>query len=453
MNKEDIKNALEESANNGNIDAQIALALNKIQYEENVEEGINELIKLARDNEFACHNLLKVVNEKNLKKKYKETFEICENLAKQNKEIALIDYSVIFQLGILNKSIDVEKSINSLQKAVDLYQSGIASYMLSIRYLHGENVAQDLEKAYNYAKKGAETHNADCEELLAQMYLYGCYVKQNDVMASYWYEKAFEDGKASVALYLGNLYMPENNKLNDEEQALEWYYKGSCCNIPDCFLMMAYLYNNGEVVENNPIEAFNCYKKAAELGHPEGYFFVGFSFLEGCGTIKNELMARKYFEKAASLGYKDAIIQLKKLDYDSGAAISYNNETSSNVYLDTTTVTGLRDLELQELNIEAERKEQNREILRAAAATTGATGFINDNTGFFVDEHGNETYIDSKSGYIFNAENGEISFYDKGSHTVYNTTNGKINYLDVKDDKIFNTTSGKTSFTSGNEIL
>ncbi len=324
---------------------------------------------------------------------------------------------VIYQLGILGQEKNIEKAINYFQKAIDLYQNGIACQSIGAIYYIGKDIEQDYEKAYKYFEIGAKLHYADCEESLAKMYVYGNYVEIDYFMASFWYEKAFEDGKVTVATYLANMYLPDNNMLNDEELAFEWYYKGSKYNIPECLLGMGYLYKNGIVV------------------------------------TKNNVIARKYFEKALSLGIKDAEILLNELNSKTQIVQSYNNFTDSGVYLNKTTVTGMAEVEHNYQQKKEDKRNKNREMLRVAAAVNNSTGVIDDDLGYLVDNDGNEIYVDSDLGYIYNEKTGDVSFYDKKLHTVYNSDKKEATYLDVHDNYIYNCKTGNANYTSGNTTI
>lgn len=324
---------------------------------------------------------------------------------------------VIFQLGILNKAKDIEKAISYFQESIDLYQSGISCQSIGAIYYIGKDVKQDYEKAYKYFEIGAKLHYADCEESLAKMYVYGNYVKKDYFMASFWYERAFDDGKITVATYIANIYLPDNNMLNDEELAYEWYYKGSTYNIPECLLGLGYLYKNGIAVN------------------------------------KNLLIARQYFEKALNLGLEEAKILINELNIQNKTAQSYDSYTDSGIYMGRTTATGLAEVENEYQRSRQEKINKNREMLRVAAATNNSTGVMDANLGYLMDKDGNEIFVDSSLGYIFNEKTGDISFYDKNLHTVYNSDKKELTYLDVHDNYIYNCKTGNVNYTSGNTTL
>lgn len=450
MNSDEVLKRINEQASSGNVNAKIAVAINKIKHEGKIIEGINELINLASYSDQAVHNLFKIVYKLKLEQYYDEVFAICKTLSEQQNEIGLIDMGVIYQVGMLNQKQDINKAINYYQQAIDLYQSGISCQSIGAMYYKGEVIEQDLEKAYNYFMRGADFHYADSEEALAQMYLYGKYVNQDIKMASYWYENAFNDGKRSISVYLGNMYMPFNNMLNDEKKAFEWYMKGSQYNISECYTMLGFLYENGEEVEQNPTMAVECYKKGAELGNGKCCYMAGLCYMEGSGVNMNYLQARRYLEKAIQLGVKEAYEYLKMLPNNPETANAYDSYTDTGVYINKTTATGLERIENERIMREQERRSKNREILRVAAAASNSTGFIDDNLGFFIDKDGNEVYADSDTGYIVDEQTGNLSFYDKELHTVYDTQSGKFAYLDINDSYIYNYNTGNMNYTSGN---
>ena len=453
MEENEMIKAIKEKAKQGDVNAKIALAINKVKYEGKLQEGIEELLKLSNENEVACHNLIRVILALREENYYRETFIKCKKLAEEEKEMALIDLGAIYQLGVLGVSKNIEKAIECFEKAIKLYKSGIAYQSIGAIYYYGKDVKQDFGKAFEYFEMGTKVGYADSEDAIAQMYLNGQYVEKNYQKAISWYEKAFEHGKRIVAICIGNLYLPDNNVLNDEKKALEWYSKGGECDIAECLTMEGYILENGSDNIRNPKKAIDCYERAAKLGSPNAYFLLGIAYMEGKIVTKNTITARRNLEKALELGIEDARAFISKLNKNQGAAAVYDTNTSVDAYLPETTTTEMYRAK-QEAKIQEEiRREKNREMLKAVAATSGASGFIDDRIGCFIDENGNETYVDSGSGYIFNDTTGDISFYDKRTHSVYNTDKKEFTYLDIRDGYVYNFDTGKTTLVSGSSVL
>lgn len=453
MEENEMIKAIKEKAKQGDVNAKIALAINKVKYEGKLQEGIEELLKLSNENEVACHNLIRVVLALREENYYSETFITCKKLAEEEKEIALIDLGAIYQLGVLDTSKNIEKAIECFEKAIKLYRSGIAYQSIGAIYYYGKDIKQDLGKAFEYFEMGAKVGYADSEDAIAQMYLNGQYVEQDYNKAIYWYEKAFEHGKRIVAICMGNLYLPDNNVLNNEKKAFEWYSKGGECDVPECLVMEGYLLENGSDNVKNLEKAIDCYERAAKLGSPNAYFLLGIAYMEGKIVTKNTIIARKNLEKALELGIEDARTFINKLNRNQGAKAVSDTYTSVGAYLPETTTAEMYRAKQEAKMQEEARREKNREMLKAVAATSGASGFIDDRIGCFIDENGNETYIDADSGYIFNDTTGDISFYDKNTHSVYNTDSKEFTYLDIRDGYVYNFNTGKTTLVSGSTTL
>ena len=220
MKENEMIKAIKEKAKKGDLNAKIALAINKVKYEGKTKEGIEELLELSNVNEVACHNLIRLVLALREENYYSEVFNKCRKLAEKEKEMALIDLGAIYQLGVLGVSKNIEKAIECFEKAIKLYKSGIAYQSIGAIYYYGKDVKQDFGKAFEYFEMGTKVGYADSEDAIAQMYLNGQYVEKNYQKAISWYEKAFEHGKRIVAICIGNLYLPDNNVLNDEEKAI-----------------------------------------------------------------------------------------------------------------------------------------------------------------------------------------------------------------------------------------
>ena len=223
--------------------------------------------------------------------------------------------------------------------------------------------------------------------------------------------------------------------------------------MPECLVMEGYLLENGSDNIRNPEKAIDCYERAAKLGSPNAYFLLGIAYMEGKIVTKNTITARRNLEKALELGIEDARNFLNKLHRNQGAQSVYDTDTSVGAYLPETTTPEMYRAKQEAKMQEETRRERNREMLKAVAATSGASGFIDDRIGCFIDENGNETYIDADSGYIFNDTTGDISFYDKKTHSVYNTDKKEFTYLDIRDGYVYNFDTGKTTLVSGSSVL
>ncbi len=409
--------------------------------------AIEKLLELSQNNMDICHIALRKINTLKYKKYYQQLWKILEKFAQQENELALIDVGVVYQKGLLGIQEDLQKSLSYFEKAMNLYHSGIACQSLGAIYYFGTQTQKDLKKAYHYFEQGAKYRYADCEVSLGEMYLNGEFVEKNYMMASYWYEKAFYDNRTDTALMLGNLYNPENNLLNDSEQALEWYCKGALNNDKDCCVLAGTIYE--EFGEKFYQEAFKYYEKSAQLNSPIGSFLTALSLYEGKIVTKNTFLAKKYFQKALQLGYEEAQYYLNILNDVSETALKTDTFSSANVDLNTTTFTGYQKIQDDYHTKQQENKEKNEKRLKAAAAATGMSGYMDASYGFIQDKDGNELYV---SGDFIIPKNGDILEYNQDMNSVYNPKTGQITCLSDLGNSVYNWNTGKVTYVNGSVV-
>lgn len=418
--------------------------------DENLDDkSIEDLIKLSKTDVTICHLAIKKINAYKLKKHYDKIFKVLKIHVKNELEVALIDIGVLYQKGFLGVKKDIDEAIKYFEEAIKLHNSGIACQSIGAIYYYGVDKKQDYEKAFYYLKKGADFNYVDSQIGLAKMYAEGIYVEQNYVMASYYFEKAYDSGRTDLACLIGNIYNPVNNILNDEEQAIEWYSKGCDNNDGICFALLGALYE--DMGEDYYKLAFECYEKGAKLHNPLSCFLTGLSLIDGKIVVKNKSLAKAYLHESLKLGYSDAKEVLKQLgdDIQEGNSVNYSNDSSVEVYLNTTTFSGFEKIESDRITKQRLEQEHNEKRLKAAAAATGMSGLIDTKSGIIQDKNGNEMYI---SGDFIIQKNGDILEFNEGMNSVYNPKTGEMTCLSNLGNSIYNWENGKMSYSSGNYI-
>ena len=116
---------------------------------------------------------------------------------------------------------------NLLQKAKQ--GDGGAQFEIAERHYLGEyGVEKNLEQAFKWYEKAAESGDVDAERKVAIMYAKGEGVEANQKEALNWYEKAAENGDATSQYLVGNFYYYGKNGVEkNQEKALNWYKKAA----------------------------------------------------------------------------------------------------------------------------------------------------------------------------------------------------------------------------------
>jgi hypothetical protein len=103
------------------------------------------------------------------------------------------------------KQLQVEKSAKLLKKAAD-YGHAPSAVSLSLMYLNGEGVKQDLKLAFQYAKIAADLDDVEGLNNLGMMYDKGIFVKQDVQKAIQYISRAADKGYSISQYNLGKIY-------------------------------------------------------------------------------------------------------------------------------------------------------------------------------------------------------------------------------------------------------
>ncbi len=205
----------------------------------------------------------------------------------------------------------------------------------------------DYQKAFYYAKKGAELGSEGCQLKCGLFYKEGRAVARDDRKAFYWFQKAAEprwqwkdwitaDEKEEVinekAQYeLGLLYMTGRGTDKNQSKALQYFAEAAQKGHTKAQYELAECYYYAKGVAKDEKKAFAWYKKAAEAGHADAQLQAGYMCEMGLGTIKNNNQAFAWYQKSAFQG--NAIAQCNLgLCYEVGRGIAVNYQMAYDWY-------------------------------------------------------------------------------------------------------------------------
>ncbi len=111
---------------------------------------------------------------------------------------------------------------------IDANQSNmVEQYNLANRYLQGNGITKDVNKAVEWYKKAAETGYIFAQYKLAECYLKGEVVEKDETKAYEWWKKAALHGHADSQYELANCYLNGVGVEKDVLQAYIWYQRAS----------------------------------------------------------------------------------------------------------------------------------------------------------------------------------------------------------------------------------
>jgi len=210
-------------------------------------------------------------------------------------------------------------------KLTELADKGnpIAQYKLGYRYFDGDDIPEDLEKAFGYFMKSAEQGNADAQTMLGRCYLNGYGIDENPAEAFKWFLKSAEQGNARGQYGVAWCYRLGDGVQEDCNRAMEWYMKAAEQGYISAQHQIGEMFYFGEGVEENNLKAFEWYSKAAEQGKSESQARLGEIFYKGQGINEDHEKAYNWFLKAAEAEEPGAFFGLGQMFF-AGQHVSPN---------------------------------------------------------------------------------------------------------------------------------
>jgi len=197
-----------------------------------------------------------------------------------------------------------QTSSTSFQKD-SLFQSGA-------KYLHGNFVAPDKQKAKYYLLASARTGNYLSMNLLGDLYL-----STKDPMladsAIYWYSQAAQLKSGFAFHQLGRIYNEGTNGVQqDFQKADSYFHEGWKLGNANSKNMVAYYLYKGLNGKQGYAAAFALYQElATQQKHKNAMYFLGILYRNGYGAKRNADSAKYWLQQSAMKGYQPAADELK----------------------------------------------------------------------------------------------------------------------------------------------
>lgn len=218
----------------------------------------------------------------------------------------------------------VEKQETTLQQSIqqenECQSSAYKSYITGCKYMNGDGVAKDPQKAVEWFKKAAEEGNIEGITALGDCYFNGVGSHVNVFEAVKLYSEAAERGYANAQLKLGILLLTGRGVTMDFKNGIAWIEKAANQGNADAQTYLGVLYYTGDRIERDYNLAFKWFNKAAG-NNPEASYYLSRYYMEGQGVEKNKEKAIELIKDAAQGGYAEAQYLLATF-FDSGQIIT-----------------------------------------------------------------------------------------------------------------------------------
>ncbi|EKT63824.1 SEL1-like repeat protein [Providencia burhodogranariea] len=262
-----------------------------------------------------------------------KSFTVCEFLAKQGDDEALLTLGYLYEagLGVEKNTVAAEKIYQNLadknnkegfnllarlkatqgkkEEAIRLYQKAIdlgssaAPYNLGILYKYNHDYLK-AKDAFELAIKKYNSTNAMMS--LGDLYLDGLGVNKNITLAEGLYKNAMQEGNDIAITRLAMLYA----EIDNYDDAIRLYNIAISKNDPEAMNSMGLLYKYGIGVNLNIKKSVMLFEQASNNNSATGSINLGLMYEEGLGVPQSYEKAIELYEKSYQLGYTDAKLRI-----------------------------------------------------------------------------------------------------------------------------------------------
>ncbi|MBN3179842.1 tetratricopeptide repeat protein [Pectobacterium parmentieri] len=237
-------------------------------------------------------------------------------LAKDSDPRALSTLGFIYEYGITVPQ-NTTQALQYYQQACEI-DGNFGCYNVWYFYQYGKGVAQDKERARQFAEK---MNRADLKtppdviEIVID-YLYSAKANADSDISQrpaliYVAKRYLTSGDEETQRFFTRIGFSKRDVLR---LATFWAKDGD----PEINFLVGYFYNFGYAdIKNENIEALKWFRVAAEGGHPEAQNILGAVYEKGrWGIHADGEEAEKWYERAAKQGNDNALMNLGKMYYD-----------------------------------------------------------------------------------------------------------------------------------------
>lgn len=201
-----------------------------------------------------------------------------------------------------------EKNDLEAQKTLaGLYLAGFQKERLEQGLFTETKVAYvDFGTALQWALRGAEAGNADCQALAGYIYASGPTALRDEAKATHWFELAAAAGAPQAHLGLGIKKLLEATTDAPTFEGVDHIRKAVEGDLPDAHYYMAIIYERGVGVIPDVEKAAEHYGKAAKGGVNNARAKYGLMLLRGIGVKQNKVEGETWLRRAALAGDAEA---------------------------------------------------------------------------------------------------------------------------------------------------
>lgn len=158
---------------------------------------------------------------------------------------------------------------------------------LALKYMYGEDVEQDIDKAFSLIRDAANKGNSNGELWLGLCYYYASGVDQDFEESFRWFSNSAQKGNKLAMGCLGRAYDSGEGVERDPAMAIKYYQQGAENGDAVSQAALGLHYLTGQDIEQDWTKGFVLLKLAADQGHQDAMQWLPFCYFNGWGTEKN----------------------------------------------------------------------------------------------------------------------------------------------------------------------
>jgi TPR repeat protein len=186
-----------------------------------------------------------------------------------------------------------------------------SQYLLSTLYETGNGVLQDDAEAAQWARRAAEQGHADAQASVSYRH-YGAGELEE---AFAWCQRAADSKLAWAEYNLGLMYRKGEGVAQSDAEAAYWYRRAAVQGHAEAQQRLADLYSLGCGMPRSYVMAAEWYRRAAEQGNAEAQFQLGHLYDTGLGVDFDYTEYRHWTRQAALQGHQEAVQEVKRREY------------------------------------------------------------------------------------------------------------------------------------------
>lgn len=183
----------------------------------------------------------------------------------------------------------------------------VSQLQLGNRYLNGDGVKQDFEKAFSWYQKAAEQDLAPALLNLGECYFHGVGIEKDQEKAILYYTQAAEHKFSQAECILGYIYGKEEFGHFDAQKSIYWFERAANHKVVYAAHQLGVIYHVGELIEQNDSLALVWFREAAYHGEANSQYMLGLAY-RGNSPIPRDLnLSAQWIKKAAMQGHPAAM--------------------------------------------------------------------------------------------------------------------------------------------------